>query len=327
MAPPDVICIGEALVDFLPLQPGRAVSEVDTWRRCSGGSPANVAVGLARLGAKSAMLGVVGLDEFGSFLLESLRGEGVDVSHLRRTPEGKTGLVFISLSADGERSFSFYRTQAAEFLLDGRDVDRAFLASAGAIHLGTNSLLYRPAQEAVLEMARAAREAGRIVCCDPNLRLHVWKDPGVLRALLEQLLPSCTVVKLAEDEIEFVTGTSQVERALEVLHRKGVALPVVTRGPAGAVLLWNGQLVRVPAPAVEVVDTTGAGDGFVAGLLFGLTRRCPEAGAVQALGEAELSELVAFACQVGSRVVRNVGAVAGLPTRLEMAEALPPSLR
>src|SRR5439155_1590029 len=109
-----IVCIGEALVDFLPVETGRKVRDVETWTRCSGGSPANVAIALARLGAKSAFLGVTGDDELGHYLAGKLAGEGVDVSHLRLTREGKTGLVFISLSDTGERSFSFYRTRSAE---------------------------------------------------------------------------------------------------------------------------------------------------------------------------------------------------------------------
>src|SRR4051794_8258513 len=122
-SPFDVICVGETLVDFLPASPGQPVRDVDTWVRCSGGSPANVAVGVSRLGGKSSMLGVVGDDEFGAYLLRALTEEGVDVSRLRRTDEGKTGLVFISLTEKGERSFAFHRTRAAEFFLAERDVD------------------------------------------------------------------------------------------------------------------------------------------------------------------------------------------------------------
>ncbi|MGA9524742.1 MAG: carbohydrate kinase [Myxococcaceae bacterium] len=323
----DVICIGEALVDFLPERPGRRVAEVETWTRCSGGSPANVAVGVARLGGRSALIGVVGADEFGDFLKTSLATEGVDVSHVRQTEEGKTGLVFISLTETGERSFSFHRTRAAEQFLDEREIDADFLSRARAIHCGTNSLLWDKAQTAMLRMLRIAKGSGRILCCDPNLRLHLWPDPEVLRNLIGQILPMCSVVKLSEDEIEFVVGTRDVDEALTTLNDGGVPLPMVTLGSRGAAFLWQGRIVRVPAPSVPVVDTTGAGDGFTAAFLFGLTRLFPDADTLLKAGVGELRELATFACQVGSTVVQKMGAVAGLPRLSDVEGRLPGVLR
>lgn len=300
---------------------------MESWARCSGGSPANVAVGLARLGARPAMVGVVGQDEFGEFLLERLTGEGVDVSHLRQTGEGKTGLVFISLTNEGERSFTYYRTRAAELFLAERDMDPDFFSRARAIHCGTNSLLFRDAQRAVVKMARAAHTVGKILCCDPNLRLHMWPDPRELRELLGLLLPLCGVVKLSEEEIEFVTGKRAPEAALAELGKMGVALPIVTQGEKGAICAWNERVVRVPAPRAEVRDTTGAGDGFVAALLYGLTRLYEDLATFRRAGVGEIRELVTFACAVGARVVEKTGAVAGLPRRAEVESILPRMLR
>ncbi|MBS1153542.1 MAG: carbohydrate kinase, partial [Myxococcaceae bacterium] len=247
MGPLDVIALGEALVDFLPERPGARVRDVETWKKCLGGAPANVVVGISRLGGRSAMCGVTGEDELGHFIAEELAREGVDVSHLRHTVEGKTGIGFISLTAQGERSFLFYRHQAAEFQLALRDVDHGFLASAKVLHLGTNSLLLPTAREASLSAARAAKDRGQIVSCDPNLRLHLWKDPAQLRALLDELLGLCTVVKLSDEEIEFVTGEQDPARALAALRARGVALPIVTLGERGAVLRVGEMIIEVPA--------------------------------------------------------------------------------
>lgn len=319
----DVVCVGEALVDFLPKEIGRRVRDVGEWTRCSGGSPANVAVGLARLGARSGMLGVVGEDEFGHFLRDSLSGEGVDVSHLRQTAEGKTGLAFISLSETGERSFSFHRTRAAEQFLGGVDVDLDFIQRAKAMHCGSNSLLMPEAQRAVLTLARAAHAAGRILSCDPNLRLHLWPNPDELRGVLYQLVPLCSVVKVSEEEMEFVTGERRIPEALRTLERRGVLLPVVTCGERGAHFLWGGEQLFVPAFPTRVLDTTGAGDGFVAGVLFGLTRLYPDAAALRRANLGELTKIFEFAARLGSRVVERLGAVAGLPTLEEVRDSLP----
>ncbi|MEN9797101.1 MAG: hypothetical protein RL653_797, partial [Pseudomonadota bacterium] len=276
-----VVCVGEALVDFLPGQVGSRVRDTETWIRCSGGSPANVAVGVARLGGKSAMLGVVGEDEFGHYLVQALRAEGVDVHRVRQTREGKTGLVFVSVDAAGQRSFAFHRTRSAEYLLRPSDVDAAFLAGARVVHVGTNSLLLPEAQQAVAHGVAAARAAGRVVSMDPNLRLHAWPDTSVLRGVLEGLIPQVDVLKLAEDEFPWITGEGSASEALRLLEARGVMLPVITLGPAGALFRFRGEEHRVAAPPAAVVDTTGAGDGFMAGLLVGISRTFESAAALR----------------------------------------------
>lgn len=310
----DVVSLGEALVDFLPLKPGKRVAEVPQWVRCLGGAPANVAVGIARLGGRSGMAGVTGDDEFGRFIADELQREGVDTTALRHTKEGKTGIAFISLLTSGERSFIFYRHQAAEFLLSPELLDEPYLANTQVLHLGTNSLLQHRARAASLKAARAAQAAGRLVSCDPNLRLHLWPDANVLKELLGWLLPICSVVKLSDEEIEFVTGTADCKGALAQLMAMGVAVSVVTRGAKGAMVAFRGETVSVPAPKVKVLDTTGAGDGFMAGFLFALSRRYRDRAELSNATLDSLEACARFGCEVGSRVVTKLGAVAGLPT-------------
>ena len=315
MASVEVVCAGEVMVDFLPEKTGQAVRDTERWRRCSGGAVANVAVGLARLGVPTAMCGVVGADEFGAFLSAQLKKEGVDVARLRQTDEGKTGLAFVSLDPKGERSFAFFRTRAADLFLNEADVDEAQVRAARAVVFGTNSLLFRDAQRAVLKLARVAREAGVTVVCDPNIRPHLWPSANELQDLLTLLIPHCHVVKVTEEELQQVTGQTDLEGGLRALHEQGVELPLVTLGARGAAFLWKEALVRVPAPTVTQVDPTGAGDGFMAGLVYGLTSLYRDAAALRFAGVGELRELVKLACAVGSRVVGQLGAVDGLPTR------------
>ncbi|RKH32638.1 carbohydrate kinase [Corallococcus praedator] len=322
--PLDVVCVGETLVDFLPAAGGASrVRDVDAWRPSTGGSPANVSVGLARLGLRSAMVGVVGSDEFGHFLRDRLAAEGVDVSRLRQVDHARTGLLFVSLDARGERSFTFFRTRSAEFLLDGSDVDGDFVRRAKVLHSGSNSLVLPEAREAVVRLLTLARDAGMIVSCDPNLRLHVWPEPEELRVLLGRMLPLCTVVKLSEEEVPFATGARTPEEALRHLDGLGVRLPVVTLGEQGAVFLWRGEVIHVPAPRVTVVDTTGAGDGFVSALLHGLVRWYGDARSLADATREELVALMTFAADVGARVVTKLGAVAALPRASEVEGLLP----
>ncbi|MFT3706977.1 MAG: carbohydrate kinase [Archangium sp.] len=312
----DVVCLGEALVDFLPSKRGARVREVSNWTPCLGGAPANVAVGLSRLGARSAIVGVTGDDEFGHFLRGGLKREGVDVRFMRQTREGKTGLGFVSLTHDGERSFTFYRERAAETFLCTTDTRgaRKLLDSAKVVHVGTNSLIHPEAREAVLEAVQRAHSRGQITSTDPNLRLHLWKDPSILKRLLAKLFASCAVVKLSEDEIEFVTGTKNTGKALHWLEKKGVQIAIVTRGADGASIAFEGERIDVPARRVKVVDTTGAGDGFMAGFLYGLTRHYDSREDLESNGDHDALEGHArFGCVVGSHVVTKLGAVAGLP--------------
>lgn len=316
--------MGETLVDFLPTTPGRPVSDVEGWVPCPGGSPANVAIGVQRLGGRAAMLGVVGEDGFGAFLRTALGKEGVDVSHLRTTTEGRTGLVFITLTEGGERSFHDFRTRSAETLLGHRDVDVDFVTAARVLHIGSNSLILPEAREATDRHLDAMVANDRIVSCDPNLRLGFWPDPAPLKGILERLLPRSTVVKLAEDELEFVTGETEPEKALAQLASLGIPLAIVTRGEHGAMLRFQGKLATVEAPRATVVDATGAGDGFVAAMLRGLSSRFATRNALES--EATLEELTGlarFACACASRVVTQLGAVRGLPFASDVRAVAP----
>ncbi|PZR07694.1 MAG: carbohydrate kinase [Archangium gephyra] len=308
----DVVSLGEALVDFLPERRGARVREVAQWTPCIGGAPANVTVGLSRLGAKSALVGVTGDDEFGHFLKERLEGEGVDVRFLRQTKDGKTGLAFVSLTRSGDRSFTFYRTRSAETFLCETEASR--VPESKVLHVGTNSLIHAAARAAVQGAVKRAYDADRIVSTDPNLRLHLWKDPRVLQALLNKLFVRCSVVKLSEEEIEFACGTAKIEKALDALEARGVVVSMVTLGARGAALRFHGQTRYVPAKKVKVVDTTGAGDGFTAGFLFGLTRHYGSRTELEAADIDTLEGHARFACLVGSHAVTRLGAVAGLPT-------------
>jgi fructokinase len=309
----DVVCIGEALVDFLPDARGKRVRAVERWTRCSGGSPANVAIGLARLGAKVGFAGVVGDDEFGAFLREALSQEGIDLTWLRSTREARTGLAFIALSDTGERSFTFYRKPSAELLLNTQDVSRLDFKRTRVVHFGTNCHLYPSGAQAARVLARSARSAGSLVSFDPNLRLHLWEDPEALKQLIVELLPYTDVVKVAEDEVEFCTGVAEPQAGARALADLGPKLAIVTVGAKGAAYCWRGRVEVVPAPRVDVVDATGAGDGFVAGVLSRLTESVRAGESLPSLSDDVVQKAVERGCRVGAFAVTRFGAVAGLP--------------
>jgi fructokinase len=305
----DVVCLGEVLVDMLPASRGR-LRDAESFSVQPGGAPSNVAVGLSRLGRKVGFLGVTGEDEFGHLLARKLAEEGVE-AHLRFTAEAPTGLWFIALDERGDRSF-FTPTRAgsADKCVATQDIDEGLLGRARWLHCGTSSHVSPGAQAALVHAVARAGALGLQVSLDPNLRPHLWKDPADLKALLAQVLPGCALVKLSDEEAEGALGVATPEAAADRLIALGVGLACVTLGPRGALLRRGNETARVPAPQVEVVDTTGAGDGFVAGLLSRLAEKD-----VRTAPWSEVVEAARFGCEVGAQVCTRLGAVAGLPRK------------
>jgi fructokinase len=306
--PLDVICFGEALVDLLPNVRGR-LRDCERFEVHSGGAPSNVAVGLARLGRKVAFCGVVGDDEFGHLLARKLTAEGV-ATHFRFTSEAKTGMWFVALDAHGDRTF-FTPTGAtsADKRIRSDDLPDALLRQSTWLHVGSSAHVSPEAQAALRDAVERARALGVKVSFDPNLRVHLWREVSELQALVRSIFPRCALVKLAADEIELCLGTRDPAIAARELVGMGVEMACITLGAEGALVRRGAQVHQVPAPRVEVVDTTGAGDGFVAGLLTALLEPAPA---------LELGAAARYACRVGARVCTQLGAVAGLPRRSEM---------
>jgi fructokinase len=301
----DVLCFGEALVDLLPDRRGK-LRDCERFTVHAGGAPANVAVGVARLGLKAAFCGVVGDDEFGHLLDRKLRAEDVE-TRFRFTREARTGLWFVALDERGDRTFfSPGAGESADKLIGKEDALAAPIPTAQWLHCGS-SCHVRPEGQRALEVAvQRAQTASVRVSFDPNVRAHLWRDLRDLRALCGRIFPLCTLVKLSEDECETCVGERDPERAARRLRDTGVALVCITMGERGAVALRGDRWFRAAAPRVDVVDTTGAGDGFVAGLLSRIARGPqPSDEALQAALE--------FGCMVGSSVCTELGAIAGLP--------------
>jgi fructokinase len=308
----DVLCFGEALVDFLPDRRGR-LRDSERFEAHSGGAPANVAVGIARLGLRAGFCGVVGDDEFGRLLERKLRGEGVETS-LRFSDEARTGIWFVALDRRGDRTFfSPSGTHGADKLISAIDVRRAPIARARWLHCGTSSHVLPEGQRALLDAARRARAAGVRISFDPNVRAHLWRHIRHLWRLCDRLYPSCDLVKLSAEETEACTGERDPARAAAWLVSRGVKIACVTLGARGAIARRGTRVFRASALRVPVVDTTGAGDGFVAGLLSHLS-----GSDLDSVPDAVLQDALAFACAVGSRVCTRLGAVSGLPRTGEL---------
>lgn len=305
-----VLTLGELLIDFISTETGVSLIQAPAFQKAPGGAPANVAVGLARLGLASGFLGKVGDDDFGHFLAQTLEENGVETAGLRFSQEARTMLAFVSVEPDGERHFMFYRHPSADMLLRPDEIDPDYVRAARILHCGSISLISEPSRSATLHAIETAREAGRLISYDPNLRLNLWPDAAAARAGIMHLWPLAHVIKVSGDELAFLSGTEDAAAAVEKLWHPELRLLVVTGGPRGCHYATATARGHVPTYDVDVVDTTGAGDGFVAGLLAGLLENdqaWDDAGA--------LEEVLRLANAVGALTTTHRGAIPALPTR------------
>lgn len=308
---PDVICLGEALIDFVADESGVTLIECPGFRKAAGGAVANVAVGLARLGVSAAFLGKVGEDPFGHFLEQTFAEAGVDTRYMAFDQVARTGLAFVSLQADGERDFVFFRNPSADMLYRAEEVPDAALSGCRIYHYGSITLIQEPSRSATLDALRRAKEQGALISYDPNLRAPLWPDLHTARREILAALPLADVVKVSDEEGEFLFGVRTPEAVAERLMSAGPRLAVVTLGANGGYLATQAGGVMVPGYRVDAVDTTGAGDGFVAGLLSGLLAR----GGTLPDDPAELERLGRFGNAVGALTCTKKGAIPALPTR------------
>jgi fructokinase len=299
-----VVCFGELLIDFVAQQHGVSVGEAFSFQKAPGGAPANVAVAVSRLGHESVFLGQVGDDPFGHFLADVLEAEGVGVGGLRFSAQARTALAFVSLTAEGERSFVFYRHPSADMLMRPEDVAVDMIAGRKIFHYGSITMIGEPSRSATLAAVKAAQDAGLMISYDPNLRMSLWPDAESARAGMLAGLEHAQIVKISDDELEFLTGG----RDVTPLWRPQMQLIAVTRGAKGAAAYTRGGQVDSPGFSVRSLDTTGAGDGFVAGLLVGIL----EAGADYV---NRLASILRFANAVGALATTQYGAIPALPSR------------
>jgi fructokinase len=306
----DVIACGELLIDFVSAESGVTLGEAPGFHKAPGGAPANVAVGVARLGYRVGFLGQVGDDDFGHFLADTVAGAGVDVGGLGFSPDARTALAFVSLRSDGERSFMFYRHPSADMLWRPEDVNKEYVKGTRIFHHGSISLIGEPSRSATLAAIEYAREGGALISYDPNLRLALWPSADAARLGILAAWPYADLIKVSEEELNFLTGEADIEKAAGSLWTGRLKLLVVTAGPAGCMYFTPGEKGVVPGFPVRPVDTTGAGDGFVAGLLAGLL----DCGL--SWDDAALERALRLGNAVGALATTQKGAIPALPTRV-----------
>lgn len=315
-------CTGEILIDLVAGQMGVPLAQVETFYAAPGGAPANVAVGVARLGGRAGFIGKVGCDEFGRKLAAALAAAGVDTSCLHFAAKARTGLAFVAQSAQADRAFLFYREGCADTLLAPGEIDTSRFGPGQVLHFGSVSLARQPAAAATEFAARAMRAAGGLISYDPNLRPPLWDSAAAMIATARAALCWADVVKVSAEELAALSGTSDQLAGARQILALGPGLVLVTRGAEGALAVTNAAVAAHAGFSVAAVDTTGAGDGFVAGALVALSEP-PLAGRQPAeLQEAQLQSLLRFAAAVGALTVTAPGAIPALPRRAAVEDLL-----
>jgi fructokinase len=313
MASPAIICLGEALIDFTPPELGTSIITRGELKMAAGGAPANVAVGLARLGCPTGFVGKVGVDFFGQHLQKVLADNGVDTSSMRFETRANTGLAFVTWNDFAEATYLFYRNPSADTLLEPADLDEQYISQAKLLQFGSLMLATEPSASATFAALEMASKAGLLLSYDLNLRPTGWPDAEAARAAASHPLDYAHIVKLNRAELAFLTGESDPEAGAKLLWRDQFKLVVVTLDKTGSFYRTTNAHGVVPAFPAHVVDTVGAGDGFLAGLIASLWRDDFQFGET-----AVIERACRQAAAVGAIVVGRSGAIPALPTRDEV---------
>lgn len=305
----DVVALGELLIDFTTI---RADSDgYPTMAAHPGGAPANFLAAIAKFGGKAAMLGKVGTDTFGKLLTSTLREVGIETKGIVASDEFFTTLAFVTLDANGDREFAFARKPGADTQLRFDELELSLLDETCVFHFGTLSLTGEPSRTTTYRAVEYAREHGKLITFDPNLRKPLWRELDEAKQQMLWGLAHADVVKISDEEVEFLFGLGVQEGAQYILEHFPVKLVFVTCGPDGCWFQNKNASGHVDSLRnIKVVDTTGAGDIFSGSAVWKLlqTGKTPEA-----LDEAALREIVSFACTAAGLSTTKPGGISSVP--------------
>ena len=314
----DVIALGELLIDFT--ENGLSAQGNPLLEANPGGAPCNVLAMLQKLGKRTAFVGKVGRDMFGAQLRQVTEEAGICMDYLREDERVHTTLAFVKTFPNGDRDFSFYRNPGADMMLNADELPLEALRDTRLFHFGTLSMTHPDVRFATRKAVTVAKEAGALISFDPNLRPPLWYSMEEAREQIAWGLSRCDILKIADNELEFMTGEKDFDRGAEILRKQYPNIRVlnVTAGADGSYSYYGKGRVFVPAFRLGgTIETTGAGDTFCACVLsfvldHGLEKR----------NEEQLTEMLRFAKAAAYLVTTKKGAIRSMPEREQVAELL-----
>lgn len=311
----DVTALGELLIDFT--ENGTSAQGNPIMEANPGGAPCNVLAMLERLGKKTAFIGKVGKDMFGNQLKAAVEEVGIDTRALIMDEEVHTTLAFVHTYPDGDRDFSFYRNPGADMMLTMDEVPDDLIRDSRIFHFGTLSSTHEGVREATRHAIEVAKEAGCIITFDPNLRPPLWKSLEDARVEIEYGLTKCDVLKISDNEVEFLFDTTDYDKGAALIEEKyHIPLVLITMGKDGSRAYYKGRRVeRAPFLQEHTIETTGAGDTFCASILNYVLEH-----GLEDLSDENLMEMLTFANAGASLITTRKGALRVMPTREEVEE-------
>ena len=313
----DVVALGELLIDFASR--GTDVNGYPLMQALPGGAPANFLAALTKYGKSTAFLGKVGDDTFGHLLVGTVRDAGIETRGIVVDPTVFTTLAFVTFDTSGDRSFSFARKPGADTRLDWEEVDRKLIDEAKVFHFGTLSLTDEPVRTTTQRCVAYAKEQGKLITCDPNLRRPLWRSEEEAREQILWSLQQADVVKISDDEVDFLWSCSPEEGADKLLNEFGVSLAMVTLGPKGCLLKTKNASCQVASPKVSPVDTTGAGDIFGGSAVCRLLELDKP---FESLTAEDLRYISAFASAAASLSTEASGGIPSIPEKDAVLKAM-----
>lgn len=310
--------IGEALIDFIPDKKGCEFDEVTGFSPALGGAPANVCGAFSKLGGKSEMITQLGNDPFGHKILKELKANGIGTEHITLSDKANTCLAFVSLAKDGNRTFSFYRNPSADMLYESENLNKSWFENAFALHFCSVSLVDSPMKLAHEKAIEYAKANNALISFDPNLRFALWKDKEKLRNVIWDFIPKCDIIKISDEEVKFICGTDDTEKATQLLFDKGVKLILFTCGKDGAYAYTKKVRAFAKSKKVSAVDTTGAGDAFSGSFLYSLYKDGINTYSIEALDKTTLEKYLEFSNNYCGMSVTKKGAIPSYPTLNEI---------
>lgn len=312
----DVIALGELLIDFT--MNGQSSQGNNMFEACPGGAPCNVLALLNKMGKKTAFIGKVGKDQFGTLLRNTIAEAGIDASRLAVDDKVNTTLAFVHTFPDGDREFSFYRNPGADMMLTQEEVDPEFISRARIFHFGTLSMTHDGVRAATKKAVQAAKDGGCLISFDPNLRPPLWSSLDLAKEQMEYGFSVCDILKISDNEIQFVSGKEDYDEGIAYLQEKyDIPLILLTMGKDGSRVYYKGMRVERPGFSVKTIETTGAGDTFGGSSLNFLLEHD-----FNNLTEEELGEMLTFANAAAAIVTTRKGAIKAMPEREEINQLI-----